>query len=65
MKKGTTDAAIIEKAASFRSEYVVAVVGKVERRSGAVNDKIATGEIEVIPSELRVLSESMNTSVPN
>ena len=57
-EEGTTDAAIIEKAASLRAEYVVAVVGKVERRSGAVNDKIATGEIEVIPSELRVLSES-------
>ena len=54
-EEGTTDAAIIEKAASLRAEYVVAVVGKVERRSGAVNDKIATGEIEVIPSELRVL----------
>ena len=57
-EEGTTDAAIIEKAASLRAEYVVAVVGKVERRSGAVNDKITTGEIEVIPSELRVLSES-------
>ena len=57
-EEGTTDAAIIEKAASLRAEYVVAVVGKVEKRSGAVNDKIATGEIEVIPSELRVLSES-------
>ena len=39
-EEGTTDAAIIEKAASLRAEYVVAVVGKVERRSGAVNDKI-------------------------
>ena len=58
-EEGTTDAAIIEKAASLRAEYVVAVVGKVERRSGAVNDKIATGEIEVIPSELRVLSETL------
>ena len=35
-EEGTTDAAIIEKAASLRAEYVVAVVGKVERRSGAV-----------------------------
>ena len=58
------DAAIIEKAASLRAEYVVAVVGKVERRSGAVNDKIATGEIEVIPSELRVLSESQTPPFP-
>ena len=63
-EEGTTDAAIIEKAASLRAEYVVAVVGKVERRSGAVNDKIATGEIEVIPSELRVLSESQTPPFP-
>mgnify|MGYP000778085795 CR=1 FL=1 len=57
-EEGTTDAAIIEKAASLRAEYVVAVVGKVEKRSGAVNDHLATGEIEVIPEELRILSES-------
>ena len=63
-EEGTTDAAIIEKAASLRAEYVVAVVGKVERRSGAVNDKIPTGEIEVIPSELRVLSESQTPPFP-
>ncbi len=63
-EEGTTDAAIIEKAASLRAEYVVAVVGKVEKRSGAVNDKIATGEIEVIPSELRVLSESETPPFP-
>ena len=63
-EEGTTDAAIIEKAASLRAEYVVAVVGKVEKRSGAVNDKIATGEIEVIPSELRVLSESQTPPFP-
>ena len=63
-EEGTTDAAIIEKAASLRAEYVVAVVGKVERRSGAVNAKIATGEIEVIPSELRVLSESQTPPFP-
>ena len=58
-EEGTTEPALIEKAASLRSEYVVAIVGKVARRSGAVNDKIATGEIEVIPSELRILSEAM------
>ena len=63
-EEGTTDAAIIEKAASLRAEYVVAVVGKVEKRSGAVNDKITTGEIEVIPSELRVLSESQTPPFP-
>ena len=63
-EEGKTDAAIIEKAASLRSEYVVAIVGKVERRSGAVNDKITTGEIEVVPSELRILSEAQTPPFP-
>ena len=57
-EEGKTDAALIEKAAKLRSEYVVAVVGQVEKRSGAVNKNLATGEIEIIPEELRVLSES-------
>ena len=58
-EEGKTDAALIEKVASLRSEYVVAIVGEVAKRSGAVNEKIATGEIEVLPAELRILSESM------
>ena len=57
-EEGKCDAALIEKAAKLRSEFVVAVVGTVEKRSGAVNTGIATGEIEVIPSELRILAES-------
>ncbi len=57
-EEGSSDAALIEKAAKLRSEYVVAIVGTVEKRSGAVNANIATGEIEVVPSELRILSES-------
>ena len=63
-EEGTTEPALIEKAASLRSEYVVAIVGKVARRSGAVNDKLVTGEIEVIPSELRILSEAMTPPFP-
>ncbi len=57
-EEGSSDAALIEKAAKLRSEYVVAIVGTVEKRSGAVNANIATGEIEVVPSEFRILSES-------
>ena len=57
-EEGKTDPALIEKAARLRSEYVVAVVGTVEKRSGAVNENLKTGEIEVIPEELRILSES-------
>ena len=62
--EGSVDAALIEKAAKLRSEYVVAVVGKVAKRSGAVNENIATGEIEIIPEELRVLSESETPPFP-
>ena len=41
------------------------VVGKVEKRSGAVNDKhLPPGEIEIIPVELRVLSESETPPFP-
>jgi aspartyl-tRNA synthetase len=63
-EEGKTDAALIEKAAKLRSEYVIAVVGKVEKRSGAVNENLATGEIEVVPEELRVLSESETPPFP-
>lgn len=63
-EEGKTASEVIEKAARLRSEYVVAVVGKVERRSGAVNDNLTTGEIEVIPEELRVLSESETPPFP-
>ena len=57
-EEGKTDSALLEKAAKLRAEYVVAIVGKVERRSGAVNTNISTGGIEIIPQELRVLSEA-------
>ena len=63
-EEGQADAELIAKAAGLRSEYVVAVAGRVEKRSGAVNEHIATGEIEVIPSELRVLSESATPPFP-
>ena len=63
-EEGSCDAALIEKAAKLRSEFVVAVVGKVEKRSGAVNENIATGAIEIAPTELRVLSESETPPFP-
>lgn len=56
--EGEEQAELMEKAAKLRSEFVVAVVGDVERRSGAVNENLATGEIEVRAEELRILSES-------
>lgn len=63
-EEGSTDAALIEKAAKLRAEYVVAIVGKVAKRSGAVNENLSTGDIEVIPSELRVLSEAETPPFP-
>ncbi len=63
-EEGSVSSELIEKAGSLRSEYVVAVVGKVAKRSGAVNENIATGDIEVLPTELRVLSESETPPFP-
>ena len=63
-EEGSTDAALIEKAARLRSEYVVAIVGMVAKRSGAVNENLSTGEIEVIPTELRILSEAETPPFP-
>lgn len=53
-----------EKACKLRSEFVIAVVGKVEHRSGAVNENLATGSIEVRATELRILSESETPPFP-
>ena len=63
-EEGSTDAALIEKAARLRSEYVIAIAGTVSNRSGAVNENLATGEIEVIPTELRILSEAETPPFP-
>lgn len=49
------DAELAEKAAHLGREYVIQVTGKVAERS-AKNDKIATGEIEVIVERLEVLN---------
>ena len=47
-----------EKAGSLRSEFVIAVEGMVQKRSAAVNENLKTGDIEVIATSLRILSES-------
>ncbi|EGD48525.1 aspartyl-tRNA synthetase [Ruminiclostridium papyrosolvens DSM 2782] len=53
------DGEMFDKAKTIRSEFVIATVGTVAARSPeAVNKKMATGEIEIIASELRVLSTS-------
>ena len=52
------------KAEKLRSEFVVAVVGKVEARQGGVNQNLATGDIEIRAEQLRVLSESETPPFP-
>ena len=52
------------KAGTLRNEYVVAIVGKVQKRSAAVNENLKTGDIEVFATELRVLSEAQTPPFP-
>ena len=53
------DAAIHEKAAALRNEYVIAVTGTVKLRdANTVNKNMATGEVELVAEELRILNES-------
>ncbi len=53
-----------EKAEKLRSEFVVAVTGKVEDRGGAVNENLATGQIEIRAAGLRILSEAETPPFP-
>ena len=53
-----------EKAQTIRSEYVLAVVGKVERRGGEVNTKLATGSMELRATQLRILSQAQTPPFP-
>lgn len=52
------------KAETIRSEYVIAVEGRVEKRGGAVNENLATGKIEIRATSLRILSESLTPPFP-
>ena len=53
------DAALLEKVKPIRSEFVVAILGEVERRSPeTVNLSLPTGEVEVRAKEVRVLNEA-------
>jgi len=50
---------VCQKAASLRAEYCIAVRGEVKKRlAGTENPNIQTGSIEVMVTELTVLSES-------
>ena len=53
-----------EKAGKLRSEFVAAIEGTVCKRAGAVNENLATGDIEVVATSLRILSEAETPPFP-
>ena len=52
------------KAETLRSEYVIAVTGKIQKREAAVNENLKTGDIELIAEQIRILSESDTPPFP-
>ena len=61
---GPIDSEGFARAASLRSEFVIAVTGTVQKRAGAVNEKLTTGTIEVQANALRILSEAETPPFP-
>ena len=56
-EEGSTDKALLEKAAQLGREFVVQATGKVLERTSK-NDKMATGDIEIKVEELSVLNSA-------
>lgn len=52
------------KAEKLRSEFVAAITGKVALRAGGINKNLATGDIEIIATDLRILSEAETPPFP-
>lgn len=52
------------KAETIRNEYVIAVEGRVEKRGGAINENLQTGDIEIRATSLRILSEAQTPPFP-
>ena len=55
---------VFDKAYTLRSEFVIAVTGVVEKRGGAVNEGLKTGDIEVRAKNLRILAQSETPPFP-
>ena len=53
-----------QKAEKLRSEFVIAVTGKVCEREGGINKNLATGEIEIRAISMRTLSEAETPPFP-
>ena len=52
------DKAVFDKADTVRNEYVIAVTGVVRSRGSNINKNMPTGEIEILASDLKILSEA-------
>lgn len=63
-ENGDIDEEGFAKAGSLRSEFVIAATGVVEKRSGAVNENLATGTMEVRVKALRILAEAQTPPFP-
>lgn len=63
-EEAKSGAECFEKAGRLRSEFVVAIEGEVHERAGAVNENLATGDIEVVATSLRILSEAETPPFP-
>jgi aspartyl-tRNA synthetase len=59
------DTTAYEKAQSLRSEYVISVTGKVERRpAGTENPELPTGAIDITVTELQILNKAETPPFP-
>lgn len=52
------------KAETLRNEFVIAVEGRVQKREGAINENLKTGDIEIRATSLRILSEALTPPFP-
>jgi aspartyl-tRNA synthetase len=55
-KDATED--LFNEAAKVRGEFVLEISGEVAKRGGAVNTKISTGSIEIIVSNMQIISKA-------